>query len=114
MKESKEIVENILRMKSSDYELADHSDIVTSRKSIILEKVVDREVNVLPRSTIKTEECIEEEGAEPEDCINIEDIETYQPFQEIDFEVSEVKDCFEKKKKRRNYIEFRPDYSKIV
>ena len=42
----------------------------------------------------------------------MEDMETYEPTQEMDFEVDEVKDCLEKKKKRRNYIEFRSDYEK--
>jgi hypothetical protein len=44
-----------------------------------------------------------EEGA-------LDDIESYEPTQEMDFEVDEVKDCLEKKKKRRNYLEFRPGY----
>lgn len=113
MKESKEIVENILQMKSSDYELVDHSEIVSSRKTILLKRVIDREVNVLPRSESEAKETHEERGTE-EDCVTIEEMDTYQPFQDLDFEVSEVKDCFEKKKKRRNYIEFRPDYSKIA
>ena len=42
----------------------------------------------------------------------LEDMENYEPNQEMDFEVDEVKDCLEKKKKRRNYLEFRPDYEK--
>ncbi len=43
---------------------------------------------------------------------SMEDMETYETTQELDFEVDEVKDCLEKKKKRRNYIEFRSDYEK--
>lgn len=114
MKDSKEIVENILRMKSLDYELTDHSDIVTSRKSILVEQVAEQEVNVLPQRMDDEAQGAEEEATEQGENITIEDMETYQPIQEIDFEVSEVKEGFEKKKKRRNYIEFRPDYSKIV
>lgn len=44
---------------------------------------------------------------------NLDKMERYKPSQEFDFEVSEVKEGFEKKKKRRNYIEFRADYVKI-
>lgn len=115
MKDAKEIVENILRMKSSDYEFVDQSEIVTSRKVILLEKATEGEVNVLPgHNDDEMESALDEEEHEQEDCITIEDMESYQPRQELHFEVSDVKDGIEKKKKKRNYIEFRPDYSKIV
>ena len=42
----------------------------------------------------------------------MDEMESYKPTQEMDFEVDEIKECLEKKKKRRNYIEFRPDYEK--
>ena len=76
---------------------------------------MNEKANVLPRHTDRDLEHVsEDEESEHDDCMNIEHLESYQPSQEMEFEVSEVKDCFEKKKKRRNYIEFRPDYSKIV
>jgi len=115
MKDSKEIVENILRMKSLDYELTDHSEIMTSRKTILLQKVVQQEVNVLPRhANDNVEDPSEKEIVKHEEHVSTENMDSYQPAQEIDFEVSEVKEGFEKKKKRRNYIEFRPEYSKIM
>ncbi len=115
MKDSKEIVENILRMRDSDYELSDRSEILTSRKAILFQKRPEQEANVLPHSTeADTESTHGEEEVVREDCITIENIESYQPAQELHFEVSDVKDGFEKKKKRRNYIEFKPDYAKIV
>ncbi len=41
---------------------------------------------------------------------DLDDLESYEPTEKIEFEAAAVKDCLEKKKKRRNYIEFRPDY----
>ena len=115
MKNSKEIVENILRMKSSDYEFLDQSEIATSRKVILFEKTIEGEANVLPsHSSDEMESALDEEENRQEDCVTIEDMESYQPCQEFHFEVSEVKDGIERKKKKRNYIEFRPDYSKIA
>jgi hypothetical protein len=47
-------------------------------------------------------------GNEPvESDESMEDMENYEPTQETDFKADEIKDCLEKKKKRRNYIEFR-------
>ena len=113
MKDSKEIVENILRLRSSDYELADHSEIATSSKAILLKKEIEKEANVLLFNDEIELPCENEESrAENHDAL--ENIESYQPCQELHFEVSEVKEGFEKKKKRRNYIEFRPEYSKIA
>lgn len=43
---------------------------------------------------------------------SMDGIENYEPTQETDFEADEIKDCLEKKKKRRNYIEFRSNYEK--
>jgi hypothetical protein len=45
-----------------------------------------------------------------EECVSLEDLESYEPGQEIDIEVAELKEGIEKKKKKRNYIEFRKDY----
>ncbi len=37
-------------------------------------------------------------------------LEDYVPIQEATFEVEATKEDIEKKKKKRNYVEFRPDY----
>ena len=118
MKETKEIVENILLMEASDYDLADPSEIVTSGKTVQIMRHKEHDANTLPHGT---EEFMEEECSENEDiidgeCINLEDIETYEPCQEIDlsdFEVTELKEGIEKKKKKRNYIDFRKDYEDV-
>jgi hypothetical protein len=94
-KEARDIIENILRANTTNYDLTETSD-VESRKTVhfengpnVLVSDVDREKN------------------------NLDEIEKYQPCQDVDFEALDVKECFEKKKKRRNYIEFRADYVKI-
>ncbi len=49
-------------------------------------------------------------GKEDSGTTDLDDLESYEPTEKIEFEAAAVKDCLEKKKKRRNYIEFRPDY----
>ncbi len=99
MKETKEILDNILRMKKSDYEILEISSSTTSKQEV---KEMNDRTNVLPGDAAAI---LGREGTS-------EDVENYQSNQELDFEVEDVKDCLEKKKKRRNYIEFRPDYEK--
>jgi hypothetical protein len=113
MKETKEIVENILQIESSDYDLADSSEIVTSGKTIQIMRHEENETNILPHDTEELlEDCPENEEIVDEECISLDDMETYEPCQEIetDFEVTELKEGIEKKKKKRNYIDFRKDY----
>ena len=111
MKETKEIVENILQMKASDYDLADSSEIVTSGKTIQIIRSESTEANILPSETEEMMECCSDDEAMIDgECVSLEDLESYKPEQEIDIEVAELKEGIEKKKKKRNYIEFRKDY----
>ncbi len=112
-KETKEIVENILQMEASDYDLADSSEIVTSGKTIQIMRHEDHEVNTIPEDTEELmEKCSEKEEIVDGECISLEDMETYEPCQEVetDFEVTEIQEGIEKKKKKRNYIEYRKEY----
>ncbi len=68
----------------------------------------------------KTEaENVQDEEIQIEDDIQLppmpvnetEIFEDYVPIQEVSFEVEATKEEVEKKKKKRNYIEFRADYS---
>lgn len=114
MKETKEIVENILQMEASDYDLADSSEIVTSGKTVQIMRHKEHEANVLPNGTEELmEDCSENEEIVDEECTSLEDLETYEPCQEIDIEVTELKEGIEKKKKKRNYIDFRKDYEDV-
>jgi len=112
-KETKEIVENILQMEASDYDLADSSEIVTSGKTIQIMRHENHEVNTIPEDTEELmEKCSENEEIVDGECISLEDMETYEPCQEVetDFEVTEIQEGIEKKKKKRNYIEYRKEY----
>ncbi|MHA2026254.1 MAG: hypothetical protein ACW98U_10165 [Candidatus Thorarchaeota archaeon] len=42
--------------------------------------------------------------------VDFEELESYEPTDKITCEAVTLKESFEKKKKKRNYIEFRPDY----
>jgi len=100
MKETREILDNILQMKKSEYELLESS--TTSFTSKPIDEKQPNKTNVLPS---EADSILSEEES-------VVDMETYDSMQEMDFEADEVKDCLEKKKKGRNYIEFRPDYEK--
>ncbi len=114
MKETKEIVENILQMEASDYDLADSSEIVTSGKTVQIMRHKELETNILPHDTEELlEDCSENEEIVDGECISLEDMETYEPCQEIDFEVTELKEGIEKKKKKRNYTDFRKEYEEM-
>lgn len=95
IKNTKDIIDNILRERTDEYDLAETSQKGYSSKSreVIL---IENEANVLISDV-------------EEDYANLSEMENYKPCQEFNFEVTEVKDVFEKKKKRRNYIEFRED-----
>jgi hypothetical protein len=112
MKDTKEIVDNILHMKASDYDLSDPSEIVTSGKAIQLISREDKEANVLPSETEEMMECESDEVLIEGECISLERLESYETSQDFDFEVTELKEGIEKKKKKRNYIEFKKDYEK--
>ena len=115
-KETKEIVENILQNESSDYDLADSSEIVTSGKTVQIMRNENHEVNTIPDETEELmEECSENEEIVDEESISLEDMETYEPDQEIEieFEVTELQEGIEKKKKKRNYIEYRKEYEEM-
>ena len=99
MKETKEILDNILQMKKSEYEMLYPS--ATSFTSKPFDQKEPADANILSG---EAESELSEEGT-------MEDMESYETSQELDFEVDEVKDCVEKKKKRRNYIDFRSDYA---
>ncbi|TFG27260.1 hypothetical protein EU528_13145 [Candidatus Thorarchaeota archaeon] len=98
-------------MSASEYDLSDPSDIVTSGKTIQIVRRGTAETNILPKETEEImERCSDEETMIDGVCVRLEDLGSYEPGQEIDVEVSELKEGIEKKKKKRNYIEFRKDY----
>ena len=112
-KDTKEIVENILQSKATDYDLTKPAEIVTSGKTIQIIRGGVGGTNVLPSDTEEIlEQCDEDSVMIDGECVRLEDLGSYEPIQEIDVEVTELKEDFEKKKKKRNYIEFKKDYEK--
>jgi hypothetical protein len=99
MKDTRDIIENVLRAHSEDYDLADTSSVKAAPRSRELVHL-ENGSNVL----------VSEKDL---DSKHLEDMESYQPCQEVDIDITEVKDAFEKKKKKRNYIEFKTDYKKV-
>jgi hypothetical protein len=81
-------------MEKSEYTMVEFASVST-RKPI--DKLDNGTTNMLP-------------GKEEPITTNLDDLESYEPTEKIEFEAAAVKDCLEKKKKKRNYIEFRPDY----
>lgn len=99
MKNTKDIIDDILRASNVDYKKAGSSSTGRSRKQ--KDSVQSRNgANIL----------VSDDAKEYRD---LNEMENYQPCQDIDFEVMEVKETFEKKKKKRNYIEFREEHMKV-
>ncbi|MHA2378380.1 MAG: hypothetical protein ACXADO_02780 [Candidatus Thorarchaeota archaeon] len=62
----------------------------------------------------EAEEIVEQEIPVPPLPVNeAELLEEYVPIQEASFEVEAAKEDIEKKRKKRNYREFRSDYAKV-
>ena len=77
MKDTKEIVENILQVKASEYDLTDSSEIVTSGKTIQLIRGESNEPNILPSETEEMMECCsEDETMIDGECVNLESLDS--------------------------------------
>jgi hypothetical protein len=81
-------------MEKAEYRMVEFASTVAAAKA---EDLDNGTVNLLPG-----------EGEPVE--VDFEELESYEPTEKIDCEAATVKESFEKKKKKRNYIEFRPDY----
>ena len=85
----------------------------------------DSVVNVEVAEKVMDEECPEAENVREEDTEFMDDeiqlppmpvnetegLEDYAPIEEPTFEVEATKEEVEKKRKKRNYVEFREDYA---
>ena len=93
-KETREILQDFLNLKNSEYNLDEFASTVTARKPF--EKKPDNG-NVLSGS---------------KESADLDELESYEPTEKIELEAAAVKERLEKKMKRRNYLEFRPGYDK--
>ena len=82
-------------MEKSEYRMVEFASSVDATK---MEDLDYGKTNVLPGAS--------------EVEVDFEELESYEPTDKIDCEAAPVKESMEKKgkRKRRNYLEFRPDY----
>jgi hypothetical protein len=110
-KTSKDILENIIRCKDSEYGLNEPSE--TIKATSLLHEIVEGKPspNALP---YQDEALVSEEETEDVQVHDhaTDDFENYKPATELKFDCQEPKVRFEKKGKHRNYAEFRFDYGK--
>lgn len=111
-KETKEILENVLFVKKTEYEFLEGAETVKVEspvKNIVQE---ESEVNVLPSETEEMMSEVEKENVSvpSSPASDLEDLENYTPTQEAPPEAVNTKEIFEKKRKKRSYVEFREEY----
>ncbi len=114
--DTNDIVQNIFLVDASEYHLVSGeimARLQSSREPTTEDEGID---NVLPEGALfnldnqqgKTKKRENRNTAEN----RLEDLDQYMPTHLVDIEVTEIKEESEKKKKRRNYVEFRSDYRK--
>jgi hypothetical protein len=94
-KKTREILEEILQMEKAEYRMVEFASTVAETKPDCIDNGT---TNPLP-------------GGEDSVEMDFEELESYEPTDKINCEAATVKESLEKKKKKRNYIEFRPDYA---
>ncbi len=82
-------------MKKSEYKMVEFASTVSASKPI-RKRSDNGSTNVLSGT---------------DEAVDFDELESYEPIEKIELEAAAVKDFIEKKKKNRNYIEFRPDYA---
>ena len=109
-KKTKDILEeNFIKVKKAEYVLAEPAESIDSENP--MGEVLQRDVNVLPG---ETDEILSEDKVE-ESEVDTPDIEhgQYAPEEKTQVEPELTKKVIEKKKKMRNYIEFRDEYEQL-
>lgn len=107
-KEAREILEKYARQDDKKYASVQFASAInvkfderskTEEESEEAENVCDEEIQL-------------DEGIQlpPMPVNETEVFEEYVPIQEVSFEVEETKEVVEKKRKKRNYVEFRDEY----
>ena len=111
-KETREILENLFREDLDSYELNEETQTRATDREDPAEPLKGDE-NVLSAQAVlllsDTGQPLEKGRVNP---VGLAGLERYLPPHEVNFEATEAKESFEKKKKKRNYVEFRADYSR--
>ncbi|TXT54934.1 MAG: hypothetical protein BAJATHORv1_50187 [Candidatus Thorarchaeota archaeon] len=114
-KGTKEVLENILKDRKTEYELLGSTE--TIRVGSPIEEIVEEEAvtNILPgdaEEIIEESEQVEVASEDIQDEMNeLDSLVEYKAMIQVEFPVRDAKDEYEKKRKKRNYIEFRFDYA---
>jgi hypothetical protein len=113
-KTSKDILENIVKLREAEYGLIEAAQTVRAGNPIHQVLEGSSSSNGLHS---EAEETVSS-GEVDTECIQshdhaTDDFEDYRPQMEVKFDAQEPKVRFEKKGKHRNYAEFRFDYGKL-
>ncbi len=76
-------------MRKSEYKMVEFASTVSTKKSI-RKRPDNGSTNVLSGT---------------EESADLDELESYEPTEKIELEAAAVKDCLEKGKKQRNYVE---------
>ncbi|MFW9968057.1 MAG: hypothetical protein ACFFEA_12960 [Candidatus Thorarchaeota archaeon] len=108
-KRTREILERYASISDQKYASAQHASAINLEDS---EKPIDE--NCPDAENVRNEDTdlIDNEIQLPPIPVNeTEGLEDYTPIEEPTFEVEATKEEMEKKRKKRNYVEFRDDYA---
>ena len=107
-KKTREILEKYTRLSDEKYASVQFDDAVNTETT---EKLMDEDVEEAENVLDEDVDCIEEIQLPPMPVNETEGLEDYTPIEEPTFEVEATKEEVEKKRKKRNYVEFREDYA---
>ncbi|MHA2066651.1 MAG: hypothetical protein ACXABY_19945 [Candidatus Thorarchaeota archaeon] len=108
-KKTREILEKYTSQSDKKYASVQFASIVNVESA---EKVEEEDTPEAENVLGEDVECMEDEIQLPPMPVNeTEGLEDYTPIEEPTFEVEDTKEEVEKKRKKRNYVEFREDYA---
>ena len=107
-KKTREILEKYTRLSDEKYASVQSDNVVNLEDA---EKPLDEECPDAENVLDEDVDIIDDDIQLPPMPVNeTEGLEDYAPIEEPTFEVEDTKEEVEKKRKRRNYVEFREDY----
>lgn len=116
-KETKDLLENIAKLRKTEYDLMETTEAVKVGSPFDDVLSGESRSNVLPG---QARTVLQEEGHQESDEKEIqvhdhdgEEFEDYKPTIEVKLDAQQAKEIFEKKRKHRNYAEFRFDYGHV-
>jgi hypothetical protein len=116
-KSTKDILENVIKEKDSEYEIVSSAKVIKRKKKDSKESKESEDEesdNSNSTNTLSNGDTVNIQGKELE-AVNRSNGVNYEltGSDEVDFNIDEAKKSFEKKKRLRNYLEFRADYAEL-